>query len=444
MHRFFQAGRRALFAVLALMAAALGAAGQAAAMPYIAVDINGRVLAQNQAFDRWYPASLTKMMTAYVTFRALAAHKISLDTPIELSPQAAKAVPSRSGWRAGARLKLDTALTVMLVKSANDMANAIAEAVGGSQANFVAEMNRQAQRLGLTGTHFANPSGLPDPDNYSDARDLAALAVQMRRDFPQYSYYFAIPAIDFGKGRKPVPNSNNLIGRYDGADGMKTGFICASGFNLVASATRRGRTIIAVVLGADRVDIREETAAKLLSNGFKTAGSPGLTLANMRPYGDKQSEVSDLRSNICTAEAGKLRLQYRDEKGHVIFASPFIAALNEHPAAVSVQPLYEPPAPPAAKKPRAKAVKAGSKTHNAGGKTARAESRSAAAHKAAKTKAAAKTKNSGEAIVKTKAAAAAETKAAPAAKTKAAAESRPPFKFVPIPAPPGRPAAAAP
>jgi len=360
-----------LCALPALLAAAL----PAAATPYMTVDVqNGRVLAHNQAFDRWYPASLTKMMTAYVTFQALQAGKIRLDTVINLSPQAAKVVPSRSGWRPGSTLTLDTALTVMLVKSANDMANAIAEAVGGTQADFVALMNAQTQRLGMSGTHYANPSGLPDPDNYSDARDIAVLAVQMRRDFPQYSHYFAIPAIDFGKG-KPVPNSNNLIGRFDGADGMKTGFICASGFNLVASATRGGRTVIAVVLGADRVDIREGMAAKLLNDGFNTAGSPQLTLASLRPYGDKQAEASDLREQICTLEAGKERLQHRDKKGHTIFDSPLIAERNENPPSVAVRPIFEPkPAPAPAK---AKAKKAGAKAAQAGGE--------AKAHKPAKT-----------------------------------------------------------
>lgn len=319
---------------------------EAAAMPYMAVDINGRVLAHNQAFDRWYPASLTKMMTAYIAFQALEAGKINLKTPIKLSPQAAHVAPSLSGWRAGATLTLDTALTVMLVKSANDMANAVAEAVKGSQAAFVTEMNIEAQRLGMAGTHFANPSGLPHEQNYSNARDIAVLAVALRRDFPQYAHYFDIPAIDFGKGRKIQPNSNNLIGRYSGADGMKTGFICASGFNLVASATRGGRTVIAVVLGANRIDIREDLAARLLSQSFKRFGVPQINLASLRPYGAYQTEAANLRGQICSLEAGRLRLQYRDEQGHPIFSSPFIAVLTSPPLALPVRPIYEPPPPP--------------------------------------------------------------------------------------------------
>ncbi|KAA6205373.1 MAG: D-alanyl-D-alanine carboxypeptidase [Candidatus Tokpelaia sp.] len=336
----------------------------AMAAPYITVDMNGRVLAHNQAFDRWYPASLTKMMTAYVTFQALEAGLISLQTPIRLSAQAAHVAPSLSGWRAGSTLTLDTALTVMLVKSANDMANAVGEAVKGSAAAFVEAMNEQAQRLGMTGTHFANPSGLPDEQNYSNARDIAVLAVQLRRDFPQYAHYFDIPAIDFGKGRRIQPNSNNLIGRYDGADGMKTGFICASGFNLVASATRGGRTIITVVLGADRIDLREDMAAHLLSQGFKKSGSARISLATLRPYGDNQMQAANLRGQICNAEASRRRMQYRDEKGRPIFNSPFIEVLSDRPPAVAVRPIYEPRPEPLAKSKKAQ----GSKTRGAGAK----------------------------------------------------------------------------
>lgn len=343
-------------------------------MPYISVDLNGHIFAHKQAFDRWYPASLTKMMTAYIAFQALQAGKIKADTVIKISPAAERVVPSLSGWRAGSTLTFDTALTVMMVKSANDMANAIAEAVKGSQSAFVTEMNAQAQRLGMSGTHFANPSGLPDPENYSNARDLAVLAAQLRLEFPQYSHYFDIPAIDFGHGRRPQPNSNYLIGRYSGADGMKTGFICASGFNLVASATRRGRTVIAVVLGAPSINNREETAAKLLSHGFKNAGSPRLTLANLKPYGTKQNDVTNMRQEICNAEAGKLRMQFRDEKGHIIFNSPFISVLNEQPLAIPVRVISEPPrAEPARKRGKtARAKTAKSETANkAAGTTAK-------------------------------------------------------------------------
>lgn len=314
------------------------------ANPYISVDVQtGRVLAHKDAFDRWYPASLTKMMTAYVAFRALQAGEVNLETPVTITVAAAKAPPSRSGYKPGSTLTLDTALKIMLVKSANDVAASIGETVGGSSSAFVARMNNEAQRIGMVGTRFANANGLPDPDNYSTARDLALLTVQIRREFPQYAHYFDIPAIDFGDGRKVQPNSNNLIGRYPGADGMKTGFICASGFNLSASATRGNRTVVAVVLGIDRIDVREGLAAKLLSEGFKTKGSPQVTLATLRPYGTRLSQVTNLRGEICNEEAWKVRMQYRDEKGQTIFNSPFMNIMQGQPRAIPVRLISGPP-----------------------------------------------------------------------------------------------------
>ncbi|MDD9329926.1 MAG: D-alanyl-D-alanine carboxypeptidase, partial [Bartonella sp.] len=185
-----------------------------------------------------------------------------------ISKNAAQAPAINSGYKAGSVFTLDTALKITLVKSTNDLAIAISEAISGSQEAFVKQMNAEARRLGMFGTNFTNTSGLPNPNNYSTARDMALLAVQIRREFPQYTHYFSIPAIDFGNGKKIQLNSNNLIGRFDGIDGMKTGFICASGFNLVASATRNKRTIIVVILGSESINKREEKAAQLLDAGF--------------------------------------------------------------------------------------------------------------------------------------------------------------------------------
>jgi len=329
-----------LFSCL-LMASFYGARVQAA--PYISVDIaTGEVLAHAQAFDRWYPASLTKMMTVYVAFKAIEAGEISLDTPITLSDAAAKLPPSRSGYKAGSRLSLDTALSITMVASANDLAMAIGEAVGGSQKAFVARMNAHAKRLGMSGTHFANPHGLPHNQNYSTARDMAVLAVQIRREFPQYAHYFAIPAIDFGDGKRQE-NFNNLIGRFAGADGMKTGFICAAGFNLAASATRNGRSIVAVVLGAERIDQRENLAAQLLTQGFSRRVGGGITLATLRPYGNKLTQATDLRPIICSKEGAASRQQYLDENGNILF-DPALMNMSRTPSrALQVRLLSPPP-----------------------------------------------------------------------------------------------------
>ena len=165
---------------------------------------------------------------------------------------------------------------MMLVKSANDMAVVLAEGVGGSIDGFSAQMNQAAQRLGMTQTTYVNPNGLPADGQITSARDLAILARAIIRDLPEYEYFVHIPSIRFG--RKVTQNFNKLIGRYPGADGFKTGFICASGYNLVASATRNGKRLIAVVLGASSGQMRAVRAAQLLERGFASN-----TLSWLRP-----------------------------------------------------------------------------------------------------------------------------------------------------------------
>jgi D-alanyl-D-alanine carboxypeptidase len=184
----------------------------------------------------------------------------------------------------------------MLVKSANDLAMAIAENVGGSQAAFAARMNAEAARLGMTGSHFVNPNGLFDPDQYTTARDLALLVTALRRDYPQYAPWFSIEGLALGK--KTIPNYNLLIGRYAGADGMKTGFVCSSGFNQIGSATRNGRTLVAVVLGEKSAISRAEAAARLLDVGFAVQNGGTTTVATLQPYGDTTS-FNDMRDIVC-------------------------------------------------------------------------------------------------------------------------------------------------
>jgi D-alanyl-D-alanine carboxypeptidase len=226
----------------------------------------GRVLQAENATYPWYPASVTKLMTAYVTLRAVKDGRISLDTLFTVSPIAASQSPSKMGFGPGTQVTVDNALKMMLVKSANDMAVVLAEGVGGSIDGFSALMNQTAHRLGMTQTSYVNPNGLPADGQITSARDLAILARAIIRDLPEYEYFVHIPAIRYG--RKVTPNFNKLIGRYPGADGFKTGFICASGYNLVASATRNGRRLIAVVLGSSSGTMRAVRAAQLLERGF--------------------------------------------------------------------------------------------------------------------------------------------------------------------------------
>src|ERR1700733_1481120 len=236
----------------------------------------GKVLQADNATYPWYPASVTKLMTAYVTLKAVKDGRISLDTLFTVSPVAASQSPSKMGFRPGTQVTVDNALKMMLVKSANDMAVVLAEGVGGSIDGFSAQMNQAAQRLGMTQTSYVNPNGLPADGQITSAGDLAILARAIIRDLPEYEYFVHIPAIRYG--RKITQNFNKLIGRYPGADGFKTGFICASGYNLVGSATRNGRRLIAVVLGSSSGHMRAVRAAQLLERGFANN-----TLSWLRP-----------------------------------------------------------------------------------------------------------------------------------------------------------------
>ena len=237
---------------------------------------SGKVLQAENATNPWYPASLTKMMTAYVTLKAIKEGRITLDTLFTVSPTAASQSPSKMGFRPGTQVTVDNALKMLLVKSANDMAVVLAEGVGGSIDGFSELMNQNAQRLGMTQTNFVNPNGLPADGHVTSARDLAILARAIIHDLPEYEYFVHIPSIRYG--RRVTQNFNKLIGRYPGADGFKTGFICASGYNLVASATRNGKRLIAVVLGASSGQARAVKAVQMLERGFSND-----TLTWLRP-----------------------------------------------------------------------------------------------------------------------------------------------------------------
>jgi D-alanyl-D-alanine carboxypeptidase len=238
---------------------------QAGASILIEAD-TGKVLRAENATYPWYPASTTKLMTLYVTLQAVKQGRVTFDTLFTVSRNALAQSPTKMGYAVGTQVTVDNALKMMMVKSANDMAVLLAEGVDGSVENFADDMTRTAHRIGMTQSNFVNPNGLPADGQIVSARDMAILARALIRDFPEYSFYWHIPAIKYG--RRVVRNYNTLLGRYPGADGMKTGFICASGFNLVATATRNGRQLIAVVLGSPSGGARAVKAAELLESGF--------------------------------------------------------------------------------------------------------------------------------------------------------------------------------
>lgn len=329
---------------LAASAISMAIIASAQAQPSITVDVGtGKVLSHEDAFKRWYPASLTKMMTAYVAFKKIQSGEIKLDTPIRITANAAKEPPSKMGYKPGSTLTLDNALKIIMVKSANDVSMAVGETLGGGSAkNFVQMMNNEAQRLGMTDTHFSNPHGLHDVQNYSTARDLAILGLQLRREFPQFAHYFTTEAIDTGNGRKPDRNTNTLLGRYDGTDGMKTGFVCASGFNLVSSATRKGRSVLSVVLGEVSDETRAIKSAQLLEDGFNNNGANSATLASLQRYGQNNNQPTDLRAQICNQDAMASRVGERYPDGQLKIASPYIHVAAREPIAVRVGLISQP------------------------------------------------------------------------------------------------------
>ncbi len=252
--------------VLAPVLAALGA-GPARAEALLLIDVeSGKVITDQNATTPWYPASVTKLMTTYVTFKALRERRITRESLFAVSAHAVAQQPSKMGFKVGTRVTVDNALKMMLVHSANDMAIVLAEGVSGSIDKFTAEMNAEAQRLGMTQTSYVNPNGLPDEQQITSARDLAILARALILEFPEYGNYWHIASIRLG--RHVYRNTNKLIDAYAGSDGMKTGFICSSGYNLVATASRNGKRLIAVVLGAKTDNGRVMRAAELFERGF--------------------------------------------------------------------------------------------------------------------------------------------------------------------------------
>ena len=269
--------------------------------PYLVADAHtGQVLEHFDAVRPWFPASTTKLMTLYVALRAIAAGQVNLGTPVVYSRVAAAQPASKMGFKPGTALTLDNALKIMMVKSANDIAVAVAETIGGSVAGFAERMNAEAQRLGMSRSHFVNPHGLPDPGQVTTARDMALVGRALLLEFPQYREFLNIHAIEIGG--KVLKNFNPLLERYPGANGMKTGFICASGFNLVASARRGEREVIAVVFGAYGDAERAEHAAELLEEAFQTpspAPDTAPTLADV-VSGRGYTEPLDMRPFVCS------------------------------------------------------------------------------------------------------------------------------------------------
>ncbi len=280
------------------------AATPATALQYSSIVIDadsGRVLEADRADARNYPASLTKMMTLYLTFEALDAKRLRLDQELTVSAHAEKQRPSKLGLGVGETIKVEHAILSVATKSANDMAVVLAEALAGSESAFAAQMTQKARSLGMSRTTFRNASGLPDDHQVSTPRDLALLGLALINDWPQYYHYFS--RTSFTYNGQTMANHNHLMSRYPGMDGIKTGFINKSGFNLVASAVRNGHRLVGVVMGGPSFRARDTYMASLLDAAFQRVASgkeePAAMVRNSPPASEDTADAdADAKSEI--------------------------------------------------------------------------------------------------------------------------------------------------
>ena len=260
--------KRILFCFALLVGVFCGANAADYRAALVADIDSGRVLYQEHANDLNYPASLTKIMTLYLTFDALEHKRLHLDDYLIVSKFATEAQPVKLGLAAGSKITVEDAIKAVAVHSANDVARVLAENLkGGKEGNFAGVMTQVANEIGLQHTNFENSSGLPNDDHMSTARDIALLSMAVYKHFPQYWKFFGIKTWTYNG--KTYTNTNRLLGTYPGCDGMKTGFTNKSKYSLVATAKQKGHHLIAVVLGAENKDVRATVAAKMLNLGFK-------------------------------------------------------------------------------------------------------------------------------------------------------------------------------
>ncbi len=256
---------------------------------HILVDAStGRVISQKNADAALYPASLTKIMTLLMTFEALDAKKINLRSSVLISSHAASMSPSKIGLKPGKSISVDNAIRAIATKSANDISVAIAERLGGSESRFAKLMTAKAHQIGMTQTHFVNASGLHNSRQVSSARDMAKLAIYVMRTHPHYYRYFSLKEFYFDG--KTHTNHNRLMSTYSGMDGMKTGYIRQSGFNLVSSAKRGNTRLIGVIFGGKTANSRNEQMARLLNSGFGR-GTYNADNSNIEPYTPPHNSV---------------------------------------------------------------------------------------------------------------------------------------------------------
>jgi D-alanyl-D-alanine carboxypeptidase (penicillin-binding protein 5/6) len=286
------------------------------ARAYIVIDYRtGKVLASQEPVARMEPASLTKLMTAYIVFQELAEGKLKLEEPVIVSEHAWRSEGSRTFIELGKPVSVELLILGMIVQSGNDATIALAERSAGTEETFAQLMNANAKRLGMIGTHFDNSSGLPSPQHYTTARDMSLLAVAMIRDFPQFYKYYSVR--EFEHNGIKQQNRNGLLGRDPSVDGLKTGHTDSAGFCLVTSALRDNMRLVSVVLGSSSMRGRENASAALLNYGFSFYETPlvvkgGAALASARVWKAAQSPVDvgvdqDFYVTLPRGRAGELK-----------------------------------------------------------------------------------------------------------------------------------------
>lgn len=318
-----------------LVLALLLAAQPVRAIPQLLMDLrSGEVMFANEAGQPWHPASLTKLMTAFVAFEAIASGRVNLDTPVIISANAAKAPPSKVGLPVDTGLRLEDALYLMLVKSANDVSTAIAETISGSERQFIADMNLAAASLGMTGTRFANANGLHDPEQVTTARDLALLTLAILRRHGNFQPMFQTFSVRLGKAR--LDSNNDLLTGYAGTIGMKTGYVCAAGLNIVATAERGNRFLVAIILGGSSARERNEMAASLLDQGFSGRNNH---MGQIGQIANIAAPPVDMRPKVCGREAAEYGDARKAEFPAGLEGQPSFLTASVPPREVSVTTL---------------------------------------------------------------------------------------------------------
>lgn len=343
--RAFHSCKSTLATALAVTVLATGPALANPKYAAIVVDANtGKTLFSSSADALRYPASLTKMMTLYLTFEAMQAGRINKNTRVRFSKNAAAEPPTKLGVKAGNSITVETAILSLVTKSANDASTALGEMIGGSEADFARMMTSKARKLGMSNTTFRNAHGLPNSAQRTTARDMAMLGIALREHFPQYYSYFSTRSFQYGKQR--LANHNRLLGRIKGVDGIKTGYIRASGFNLVSSVSDGNRRIVAVVMGGRTAKSRDDHMVELIRTWLPKASTRGGGNLVAKAGASSNSPIQALASLLPIKNAPKPKARPFEEEGDYVAAEETTTSgLIEEGSADDRMASLSPPAP---------------------------------------------------------------------------------------------------